>query len=303
MKQDTGRMRCFLLSIIAFLLGSIVICAFHLKFIGSRGTAGSLTTGQAFSENRRKLSMLRHNPSYPTTVKRLFPRSQETSLDNSHSGWPLKIVISGAPASGKGTHSEMISTNLGVVHLSTGELLRASMRANTPLGNEVRVYMDQSKLVPDDIMIRVVTERLMQNDCKQRGWILDGFPRTEVQAQAMLQLGIRLDSFILLDVPENILFERVVGRRTDPITGKVYHLKFNPPDNDEIAQRLIQRSDDTIERTQRRIKDYQTHTAAVRTYFEDVMLYINGTATREQITSTILTTLNKIKIDKSNSNI
>lgn len=208
---------------------------------------------------------------------------------------PLRIIISGAPASGKGTQCEKIVSQYGVVHLSTGEMLRAAMRGNTPLGKEVRVYMEQSKLVPDDIMIRVVHEHLARQDCVSKGWVLDGYPRTRRQAEDLLSSGIKPDVFILLEVPQNVLLDRAVGRRSDPVTGKVYHLTHNPPESTEIAQRLIQRHDDTIERTKLRIRDYQTHTTAVRTYFEDVLVTINGSTSREDITKNIFTALNHVR--------
>ena len=108
--------------------------------------------------------------------------------------------------------------------------------------------MDNGKLVPDELIINVVTERLKEADCVKHGWLLDGFPRTRAQAQALNSAGMIPDAFILLSVPEEILVERVTGRRTDPVTNKIYHLKFNPPENSEVTARLVQRSDDTKEK-------------------------------------------------------
>lgn len=159
--------------------------------------------------------------------------------------------------------------------------------------------MEQSKLVPDDIMIRVVNERLQQPDCVKNGWVLDGFPRTKVQAEAMLKNGMVPDCFILLDVPQEVLVERVVGRRSDPLTGKVYHLKFNPPKDQQILQRLIQRHDDTAEVIVTRYRDYQLHTHEVRSYFEEMVITINGNTSKEIISSSILKALHKVsQVDK-----
>jgi adenylate kinase len=228
----------------------------------------------------------------PTTADPGVERLPRQTIQASE---PLHIIISGAPASGKGTQCEKIASKFGVLHLSTGEMLRAAMRANTPLGSEVRAYMEQSKLVPDDIMIRVVNERLSGQDCLSRGWILDGYPRTRKQAEDLLNSGVKPDVFILLDVPQDVLLERVVGRRSDPVTGKIYHMKHHPPESPEVAQRLVQRLDDTVERTKRRIRDYQTYTQSVRSYFEDVLVTVNGSASRDDITKTIFTALGKLR--------
>lgn len=220
--------------------------------------------------------------------------------EKNQSNQPMRVVVYGPPASGKGTQCEIIAKQFGVVHLSTGEMLRAAMRDNTPLGEEVRSYMDQSKLVPDDIMIRIVTERLAQEDCTKRGWVLDGYPRTENQAKALLSSGVKPDRFILLDVPQRILLERVEGRRSDPLTGKVYHLKFNPPESAEVAQRLIQRHDDTTEKMQVRLRDYDAHTAPVRAYFGDMLLTVNGSVgSRESIARTIFDALSDGRVQSN----
>ena len=143
---------------------------------------------------------------------------------------PIKIIIAGAPASGKGTQCELIREKFGVVHLSTGDMLREASAAGTEVGKLAQEYMSQGKLVPDEVIIGAVKERLAQPDCQQKGWLLDGFPRTGAQAQALVDAGIHADTFIFLDVPDEDLIERVVGRRADPVTGKIYHMKFSPPE-------------------------------------------------------------------------
>ncbi|KAJ1476287.1 adenylate kinase-domain-containing protein, partial [Baffinella frigidus] len=142
---------------------------------------------------------------------------------------PKKIIISGAPASGKGTQCEFLVQKFGVVHISTGDALREQVvKAGTDLGKKAKGFMDSGGLVPDEVMIGIVNARLAEKDCVEKGWLLDGFPRTAAQAEAIKKGGHTADKFIILNVPDNILIERCVGRRTDPVTGKIYHTKFNP---------------------------------------------------------------------------
>ncbi|KAF3774705.1 Adenylate kinase 2 [Nymphaea thermarum] len=161
---------------------------------------------------------------------------------------PLKVMISGAPASGKGTQCELIVKKYGLVHIAAGDLLRAEVAADTEKGKEAKQYMEKGQLVPNDIVVMMVKDRLLQRDALENGWLLDGYPRSISQATALEDLKIRPDLFLLLDVPEEILVERVVGRRLDPVTGKIYHLKYSPPETQEIAERLTQRFDDTEEK-------------------------------------------------------
>jgi len=210
----------------------------------------------------------------------------------------LHVIISGAPAAGKGTQCEFIQTHFGVVHISTGELLRTAMRENTDLGNAVRVYMDAGKLVPDNIIIGVVCARLSQQDCQERGWLLDGFPRTEAQAEALNESGHVADCFVLLDVSQGMLLDRITGRRTDPATGKVYHITHNPPSDPEVVQRLIQRSDDTAEKLIGRYADYERHTGAIRSFYDDRTIVVDGGASKDTISARLHAVLSKIKVAK-----
>ena len=125
-------------------------------------------------------------------------------------------------------------------------MLRAAVKDKTKLGMKAKEYMDSGQLVPDDLIINVVVERLKQPDCQRQGWLLDGFPRTRTQADALKEFGIEADAFILLDVPQEVLVERVTGRRTDPETGKIYHMTFSPP-SDLSNEASSKRSDDTEE--------------------------------------------------------
>lgn len=199
-----------------------------------------------------------------------------------------KIIIAGAPASGKGTQCEFIVEKFGVVHISTGDALRAQVKAGTDLGKLAKEYMDKGGLVPDDVMIGIVKSRLAESDCKEKGWLLDGFPRTGVQAQAMEDAGIKAEKFLLLNVPDQVLIERCVGRRSDPDTGKIYHLKFNPPPADEaIQKRLVHRSDDTEEAMVKRIEQYKTNVDAIKGFYKPITKEFDGVGDKMELASKV----------------
>lgn len=208
-------------------------------------------------------------------------------------GGPLKIIIAGAPASGKGTQCEKIKEKYGVVHLSTGDMLRAAVSAESEVGKSAKEYMDAGKLVPDDVIIGVVRDRLKESDCVEKGWLLDGFPRTAAQAEALAEAGISADCFLFLDVPDEILVERVVGRRTDPETGKIYHMKFSPPENDEIAARLVQRSDDTEEKVKVRLEQFHANVEAVKDTFTNIRVNIDGNGSPSDVATAVDAALKK----------
>jgi len=202
----------------------------------------------------------------------------------------LKIIIAGAPAAGKGTQCEVIKSEFGVVHLSTGDILRAAVKEGTELGVKAKGYMDSGQLVPDELITNVVCDRLKQADCKTMGWLLDGFPRTRAQADALNQAGFKPDSFILLDVPEDILVDRVTGRRTDPVTGDIYHLTYKPPPAD-IVPRLVQRSDDTKEKIVVRYREFLKHVDAVKDCYEDKCLKVDGSQSSSAVSGAITAAL------------
>lgn len=202
---------------------------------------------------------------------------------------PPRLIIAGAPASGKGTQCELIKQKYGVVHLSTGDMLRAAVSAGTDVGKIAKEYMDSGRLVPDEVIIGVVKERLNSPDCTESGWLLDGFPRTLAQAQALADAGITADCFIFLNVPDSVLVERVVGRRTDPITGKIYHATFSPPPNDEeILKRLEHRSDDTEEKITVRLGQFHANVEAVKGSYEDIAVEVDGTQRPEEVSAMIM---------------
>ena len=203
----------------------------------------------------------------------------------------MKIIIAGAPASGKGTQCEVIKEKFGVVHLSTGDILRAAVKEGTELGLKAKSFMEAGQLVPDELITNVVCDRLTQDDCRTKGWLLDGFPRTKSQAEALTAAGMCPDAFVLLDVPEKVLVERVTGRRTDPVTGKIYHLSFNPPENEEIAARLIQRSDDTAEKIVVRYREFKSHIENVEANYKDKLVWVDGTQKASEVSAVLLSAL------------
>ena len=211
-----------------------------------------------------------------TAVAVVTPIDEPKPLPINYSKGPPKIIIAGAPASGKGTQCEYIKKMFDVVHLSTGDMLRAAVDAGTPLGIEAKTYMDAGKLVPDSTIIGLVVARLAESDCVEKGWLLDGFPRTGAQADALAANGVVCDIFILLDVPDELLVERVVGRRSDPVTGKIYHMTYSPPENSEILGRLIQRSDDTEEKVKVRVESFHNNTNAILEKYTSCTFRVDG---------------------------
>uniref|UniRef100_K3WJG2 Cilia- and flagella-associated protein 61 N-terminal domain-containing protein n=1 Tax=Globisporangium ultimum (strain ATCC 200006 / CBS 805.95 / DAOM BR144) TaxID=431595 RepID=K3WJG2_GLOUD len=175
---------------------------------------------------------------------------------------PPKLIIAGPPAGGKGTQCELLVEHFDVVHLSTGDMLRASIQAGAPLGMKAKSYMEAGELVPDELIIDVILERVQQSDCARRGWLLDGFPRTATQARAMLTRGVIPDCVLVLDVPDAEVVSRISGRRVDPATGRTYHVEFNPPPP-EVHDRVIQRSDDNEETVKNRLEKFHENSDAV----------------------------------------
>ncbi|KAL2538841.1 Adenylate kinase 2 [Forsythia ovata] len=196
---------------------------------------------------------------------------------------PLKVMISGAPASGKGTQCELITKKYDLVHIAAGDLLRAEVAAGTENGRRAKEYMEKGQLVPDEIVVTMVKERLLQPDSQEKGWLLDGYPRSSSQATALKGFGFQPDIFILLEVPEEILVERVVGRRLDPVTGKIYHLKYSPPETEEIAARLTQRFDDTEEKVKLRLLTHNKNVEAVLSMYGDITVRVDGTLSKEDV--------------------
>ncbi|CAL9136015.1 unnamed protein product [Musa acuminata var. zebrina] len=199
---------------------------------------------------------------------------------------PVKIIIWGAPASGKGTQSELIEKNYGLVHMAAGDLLRAEVAAETENGKRAKEYREKGMLVPDEVVVTIVKAHLSQPDAEESGWVLDGYLRSLSQANALQDLGVRPDMFILLEVSEENLIERVVGRRLDPVTGKMYHLKYSPPENEEISSRLARRFDDTEEKVHHlphRLQNCHQKVDDVLSVYKDIIFKVNGDAPKEDV--------------------
>ncbi|XP_022133521.1 adenylate kinase, chloroplastic [Momordica charantia] len=196
---------------------------------------------------------------------------------------PLRVMISGAPASGKGTQCELITQKFDLVHIAAGDLLRAEVNSGSKNGKLAKQYMEKGQLVPNEIVVLMVKERLLQPDSQEKGWLLDGYPRSYSQATALKELGFEPDLFILLEVSEESLVERVVGRRLDPVTGKIYHLKYSPPDTEEVAARLTQRFDDTEEKVRLRLHTHHQNLEDVLSMYQDVTVKVNGNAPKAEV--------------------
>lgn len=196
---------------------------------------------------------------------------------------PLRVMISGAPASGKGTQCQLITAKYNLVHIAAGDLLRAEISAGSEKGKKAKEYMEKGQLVPNEIVVMMVKDRLLQSDAQENGWLLDGYPRSLSQATALEEFGIQPDIFILLEVSEEALVERVAGRRLDPVTGKIYHLKYSPPETEEIAARLTQRFDDTEEKVKLRLQTHHQNVESVLSIYEDYTVKVNGNASKEDV--------------------
>jgi adenylate kinase len=209
----------------------------------------------------------------------------------------MNLILLGPPGAGKGTQADTIVRALGIPQVSTGDIIRGAIRNKTTLGLEFKQYADSGALVPDDLVNRLVEDRLAQPDCAG-GFLLDGFPRTIAQAEwldAMLaRTGRRMDRVLLVDVADEAILERVTGRRSDPVTGHVYHVVFDPPPAD-VADRLIQRPDDTAEVLQQRLTEYHSKTAPLIPYYESrgVLAKIDGGGSMADVRQRILESLGK----------
>lgn len=182
----------------------------------------------------------------------------------------MRLILLGAPGAGKGTQATFICQRYGIPQISTGDMLRAAVKAGTPLGVEAKKVMDAGGLVSDDIIIGLVKERIAQPDCA-KGFLFDGFPRTIPQADAMKDAGVKLDVVLEIDVPDAAIIERMSGRRTHPASGRSYHVKFNPPKvegrDDVTGEPLIQRDDDKEETVRKRLDVYQKQTRPLVDYY------------------------------------
>lgn len=207
------------------------------------------------------------------------------------------IIFLGPPGAGKGTQSAYIIKDFGVVQISTGDMLRAAVKAGTPLGKTAESFMKEGKLVTDEIIIGLMNERLAQDDCKN-GFILDGFPRTIAQAtalDAMLSgsLKTQITHILSLEVPDEYIVDRITGRRVSPISGKIYHVKYDPPQVEGMSEDgktpLIQRDDDKEETVLKRLSVFHEQAEALKSYYKNSgkLHIIDGTKNPDEVYGSI----------------
>ena len=216
----------------------------------------------------------------------------------------MKLILLGAPGAGKGTQAAFICQKYGIPQISTGDMLRAAVKAGTPLGLQAKAVMESGALVSDDLIINLVKERIAQPDCAG-GFLFDGFPRTIPQADAMKAAGVKLDYVLEIDVPFSDIIERMSGRRSHPASGRTYHLKFNPPKiegkDDLTGEPLVQRDDDKEETVRKRLEVYDQQTRPLVDYYANwakadpaaapKYRAIRGVGTVEEITQQALAAL------------
>lgn len=216
----------------------------------------------------------------------------------------MRLILLGAPGAGKGTQAAFICKKYGIPQISTGDMLRAAVKAGTPLGLQAKAVMESGGLVSDDLIINLVKERIAQPDCAQ-GFLFDGFPRTIPQADAMKAAGVKLDYVLEIDVPFEAIIERMSGRRSHPASGRTYHVKFNPPktagQDDVTGEPLVQRDDDKEETVKKRLDVYSAQTRPLVDYYSSWARQnpsaapkyraISGMGTVEEITTRALAAL------------
>lgn len=197
----------------------------------------------------------------------------------------MNIMLFGAPGAGKGTQAKFLIEKYGIPQISTGDILRAAIKEGTAMGLEAKKFMDDGKLVPDSTIIGIIKDRLSEDDCK-KGFILDGFPRTLAQAEAlevlMKEMNIKLDKVISLNVPDELILGRIVGRKVCPVCGASFHVEFNPPKVegkcDLCGADLITRKDDNAETVTKRLTEYHSQTAPLFDFYQSrgVLVDIDG---------------------------
>lgn len=216
----------------------------------------------------------------------------------------MKVLLLGAPGAGKGTQAQFITTEFNIPQISTGDMLRAAIKAGTPLGLEAKKIIDEGGLVRDDIIIGMVKERIKEADCSN-GFLFDGFPRTLAQAEAMMEVGVDLDAVVEIDVPDSIIIERMSGRRVHLPSGRTYHLSFNPPKvagkDDETGEDLVQRDDDQEDVVKKRLAVYHEQTEVLVDFYSKQSgdkaphyIKVDGTQPVEHVKAKVISALKEV---------
>ena len=216
----------------------------------------------------------------------------------------MKIVLLGPPGAGKGTQAKSISNRYSIPHISTGDIFRKNISENTPLGIEAKKHIDKGQLVPDEVTINMVKDRLQQDDCKN-GYLLDGFPRTVNQAKALQEFLLKrnedIDTALLIEVPTTFILERMTGRRVCPSCGASYHIKFNPPTIagkcDVCGSDVIQRKDDTEETVSERLDVYERQTQPLIDFYKErnLLSIVDGTKAINEVFEGICNILGSVE--------
>ncbi|MDN5363319.1 MAG: adenylate kinase [Eubacteriales bacterium] len=214
----------------------------------------------------------------------------------------MNLLIMGPPGAGKGTQAEMLVKELNITHISTGDMFRAAIKEGTEMGKKAKEYMDKGQLVPDEVVVGMVKDRLSQPDCKN-GFLLDGFPRTVAQAEALdatlKEMGIKLDGVINIEVPREKIMVRLTGRRVCKSCGSSYHVVFNPPQKEGVCDNcggeLYQRSDDNEETVSNRLDVYEKQTQPLIEYYQKrgLLININGDQEINKVLQDILAAVRK----------
>lgn len=218
----------------------------------------------------------------------------------------MRVILLGAPGAGKGTQAQFICEKFAVPQISTGDMLRAAVKAGTELGLKVKEIMETGGLVSDDLIIGLVKERIQQADCAN-GFLFDGFPRTIPQAEAMIEAGVAIDHVVEIDVEDEEIVKRLSGRRVHPGSGRVYHVVYNPPKvegkDDESGEDLVQRDDDKEETVRKRLAIYHEQTAPLVSFYQKLQTekgadapqysHIPGVGSLQEITDRVMQALQK----------
>ena len=208
----------------------------------------------------------------------------------------MNIIFLGAPGAGKGTQAEIVSQKLSIPTISTGNIIREALATGTEMGKKAKEYIESGKLVPDDVVIGIIKERLAQDDCS-KGFILDGFPRTIPQAQALDTMGVEIDKVVEISVPDESIAQRMSGRRVCLACGSSYHLVYKLPKKEGVCDNcggdLIQRKDDHTDTVNSRLKVYHEQTEPLKEYYADKnkLSIVDGQGKVEEISQLILNTL------------